>query len=99
MVIRPSMLRIDVEHAGGERLVALHGWLAGEEVGVFESSCATLDLPVRIDLTNLAGADDSGLAALHKQRERGARISGASPYIALRLEGAVGGVMGGDSKK
>jgi hypothetical protein len=90
------MLRIDVERAGGECVVALHGWLAGEEVEVFRTSCAPLDLPVRIDLTNLAGADPKGLAALHGQRERGASITGASPYIALLLEGAVG-VTGGDS--
>jgi len=89
------MLRIDVEHAGGECVIALHGWLAGEEVGVFETSCASLDLPVKIGLTNLAGADNSGLAALHEQRARGARIAGASPYIELLLEG-VAGVARGD---
>jgi hypothetical protein len=84
------MLRIDLEQVGEESLVALHGWLAGEEVAVFETSCASLDLPVRIDLTNLAGADNSGLLALHRQRERGACIAGASPYIELLLQGAVG---------
>ena len=82
------MLRIDVEPAGVERLVALHGWLSGEEVGVFETSCAALALPVRIDLANLTGADLPGLQALLRQSERGARITGASPYIELLLQGA-----------
>ena len=91
------MLRIDVEHSGGECLVALHGWLTGEEVGVFETSCASLEPPFRIDLANLAGADKRGLSALLAQQGRGARITCASPYIELLLEGAVG-VTGGDSK-
>lgn len=91
------MLRIDVERAGRDCLVALHGWLTGEEVEVFETSCASLELPFRIDLANLAGADTRGLSALLAQRGRGARITGASPYIELLLEGAVG-VTGGDSK-
>jgi hypothetical protein len=84
------MLRIDVVRAGDECVVALHGWLAGEEVAVFETSCASLELPVRIDLANLAGADNPGLTALHTQRRRGARITGASPYIELLLDGARG---------
>jgi hypothetical protein len=88
------MLRIDVEHAGGECRVVLHGWLSGEEVGVFETSCTSCDLPMRIDLVNLAGADPKGLAALHAQRERGALIAGASPYIALLLEASVGATGG-----
>jgi hypothetical protein len=64
------MLRIDVENAGGEYLVVVHGWLAGEEVAVFEASCASGDPPIRIELAHLAGADVTGLAALHRQRER-----------------------------
>ena len=47
-----------------------------------------IPLPLRIDLENLAGADGAGLQALHRERRRGARLAGASPYIALLLERA-----------
>ena len=91
------MLRIDVQHAGGECLVGLHGWLTGEQVPVFETSCASLELALRIELAHLFGADARGLAALIAQGKRGARLTGASPHIELLLEGAVG-VPGGDSR-
>jgi hypothetical protein len=78
-------LRMVVQATKGEGVLALHGWLAGPEVGEFERIVAGLPLPLRIDLAQLAGADPSGVTALHAQRGRGARLANASPYIAILL--------------
>ena len=81
-------LRIVRSEARGEAVIALHGWLRDAAVGVFETTSSELPLPLCIDLENLAGADRAGLQALHRERRRGARLAGASPYIALLLEHA-----------
>jgi len=81
-------LRIVRSNKGGEAVIALHGWLRDAEVGVFETTSSGTPLPLCIDLENLASADTAGLQALHRERRRGARLVGASPYIALLLERA-----------
>ena len=81
-------LRIVRSEAGGEAVIALHGWLRDAEVGVFETTSSAIPLPLHIDLENLAGADGAGLQALHRERRRGAQLASASPYIALLLERA-----------
>jgi hypothetical protein len=80
-------LRMVVQSGKGEAVLSLHGWLSGPEVGEFERVVGTAPLPLRIDLTNLAGADRSGITALCAQRERGARLANVSPYIGLLLKG------------
>ncbi len=80
-------LRMVVQSGKGEAVLALHGWLSGPEVAEFERVIGTAPLPLRIDLTNLAGADRCGIAALCAQRERGARLANVSPYIGLLLKG------------
>lgn len=70
--------------------LALHGWLAGAEVVEFERVAAEAPLPLRIDLTNLVGADPAGIAALNQQCDRGARLANASPYIGILLRAAAG---------
>jgi hypothetical protein len=70
---------------GGEDVIELHGWLSELEIGEFKSECAQHPPPLRIDLTNLAGASADGILALKEQRARGARLTGASPYIELLL--------------
>jgi hypothetical protein len=76
-------------HAGErEPVLALHGRLAGPEVAEFERIAATAPLPLRIDLQNLMGVDASGLRALGAQRDRGAHLTKASPYVRLLLETA-----------
>jgi hypothetical protein len=78
-------LRMVVESRKGDAVLALHGWLSGPEVDEFERVVGAAPLPLRIDLTNLADANRLGVAALRAQRDRGARLSNASPYIALLL--------------
>ena len=79
-------LRIVVESAKGEAVLALHGWLSGPEVDEFERVVGAAPMPLRIDLTNLADANRLGVAALRAQRDRGVCLANASPYIALLLE-------------
>jgi hypothetical protein len=75
-----------VQSAKSEVVLALHGWLAGPEVAEFERVVGTAPLPLRIDLANLVGADSCGISALCAQRERGAHLANASPYIAILLD-------------
>jgi hypothetical protein len=80
-------LQIVCRMAENEGVIELHGWLSGPEVAEFEGACASHPHPLRIDLENLAGASANGILALKDQRARGARLTGASPYIALLLRG------------
>jgi hypothetical protein len=70
---------------GGEAVVELHGWLSELEIDEFKRECAQHPSPLRVDLKNLAGASAEGILALREQRARGARLTGASPYIELLL--------------
>lgn len=79
-------LRMVLEPGKGDHVLALHGWLSGPEVSEFERVATDATLPLRIDLSNLAGADASGVTALNAQRERGVRLTNASPYIGLLLK-------------
>jgi hypothetical protein len=80
-------LRIVMQTTKGEAVLALHGWLSGPEVAEFERVVGAAPLPLRIDLTNLAGVDGSGITALAAQRVRGARLANASPYVSILLKG------------
>ena len=80
-------LQIVCVRADDEARVELHGRLSGPEIVEFRTACASLPPPVRIDLENLSGASADGILALREQRARGARLTGASPYIELLLSG------------
>ena len=71
----------------GEAVIELHGWLSGLEIAEFRGACARTSVPLRIQLENLSGASADGILALREQQARGARLSGASPYIRLLLGG------------
>jgi anti-anti-sigma regulatory factor len=79
------VLKIVSEVRENDGVLVLHGWLSGPEVAEFERVCASTPGLQVINLENLAGVDSNGLRALVAQRERGARLTGASPYIELLL--------------
>jgi CheY-like chemotaxis protein len=79
-------LRIFEQDDEGEVVMALHGWLSAAEVGELERLFASRAQPPRIDLAQLTGVDMDGLRALRRLREDGARLTGATPYVALLLE-------------
>jgi hypothetical protein len=91
-------LRIDLLAAEGASTIALHGWLSAAEVAEFERTVAEAGLPLRIDLSQLAGADAEGRLSLCRQERRGASLTGASPYIGLLLERSAGGAEGEPEK-
>jgi hypothetical protein len=93
--VQNMTLRIAQQVAEQESVIALHGWLRDDGVAEFENVAALAGLPLCIDLEHLAGASVSGLQALLRQEERGARLSGASPYIELLLSRTAGGNDGG----
>ena len=68
-----------------ERVIELHGWLGKPEVVELHKVCASASPPVCLDLTNLTSASADGILALKEERARGARLAGASPYVALLL--------------
>jgi hypothetical protein len=52
-------------------------------------AAAAGDQPLRIDLAHLVGVDPAGLQTLRRLRGRGARLTGASPFVELLLERTV----------
>jgi len=78
-------LRIVTRVGGAENVVVLEGWLSGPEVAEFETVTDALAMPLQVDLTHVAGADITGIAALHAQQARGAKLTNASPYLEVLL--------------
>jgi hypothetical protein len=87
---RNMLLRIIRRVTADESVIVLHGWLRAVDVTEFENAVALDGSPVRIDLEQLAGADIEGLRSLLRQEERGAHLTGASPYIELLLSRTAG---------
>lgn len=92
-------LRIVVEAEKEGAVLGLHGWLSGPEVDEFGRVVGAVPLPLRIDLTHLAGVDPAGITALRAQLERGACLANASPYVAILLKGAGDEFPGGHSSR
>lgn len=61
------------------------GRLDAEVVGELERVVAELSGPLRLELAGLRSADEAGLQALRWLRARGIVLTGASPYLRLRL--------------
>ena len=71
-------------------LIQVDGELVGEGVGELAKVCDAVDGRLGLDLTNLRAADAGGLQQIRTFADRGARLVGVSPYIALLL-GRTGG--------
>jgi hypothetical protein len=81
-------IRINRRAAADGIVVELHGWLSHEVLAEFTSVCDSVGDPLRMDLSQLAGTDEAGLAAVQSRIASGAQLEGASPYIRLLLESA-----------
>ena len=78
---RPLTLRITP--ADASRTIRLVGWLSAGEVPDLERAA---EAGVRmLDLEGLLSADDEGLGALRRLRDRGVEIRNASRYLAILL--------------
>jgi ABC-type transporter Mla MlaB component len=81
-------IRINRRETAEGVVVGLHGWLNREVLGELVSLCESVGSPLRMDLSQLAGVDDAGMAFLRSCIAGGARVEGASPYIRLLLDSA-----------
>ena len=80
-------LRIDINT--NEPIVALElsGRLAGSTVTQLTDVCEPIEGMFVMDLSKLKFADDTGIDAIRKLREKGAEIRGASSFIKLLIDG------------
>jgi anti-anti-sigma regulatory factor len=85
-------LRIDVDRSATGHVITVHGELLAAGVEELERVSNTKKMPLTLELSQLQAADQAGIAALLAARNRGARLTGMSPYIALLLEGAAADV-------
>jgi hypothetical protein len=76
-------LRITPVPSGDPGILRLEGRLRAEEVPVLEKSA---EAGVRaLDLEDLMSADEEGLAAIRRLRDRGVEIKNPSHYLAMLL--------------
>jgi hypothetical protein len=61
------------------------GRLSRLSVAELEGVLRTTAGPITLDLTNLLSADDAGVAVLRSFSDKGVRLVGVSPYMALLL--------------
>jgi hypothetical protein len=80
---RPLTLRITPVPSDDPGILRLEGRLRAEEVPVLEKSA---EAGVRaLDLEDLMSADEEGLAAIRRLRDRGVEIKNPSHYLAMLL--------------
>jgi hypothetical protein len=82
------MVRITAARRGSRWVVSVQGQLGQADVSALEDTCRHLREKLDLDLTELRGIDDHGVAAIQGLAARDARLVGVSPYIRLRLRGA-----------
>ena len=80
------MVRIATEQQGSTRVVHVHGQLGHDNVPVLDEACRAITGPLCLDLSELRGLDQGGVESIQAAVEKGATVSGASPYIKLRLD-------------
>ncbi len=78
-------LRISTRRDPKGEVVIVDGRLDGEVVEELERVVAEQSGPLRLELAGLRSADEAGLEALRALRARGIVLTGASPYLRLRL--------------
>lgn len=79
-------MRLTVLHEGDTDVVRVDGRLSAGSVEELTRLLRSLTRPIVVDLANLLSADDAGVAVLRTLAEQGARLVGASPYVALLLD-------------
>ena len=78
---------IGVEHEGDRWLIRLAGRLSVHEVPDLLRVCGEHgEDPVKVELSDLLSADAAGIDALRRVRSAGAKLTGTSAYIQLKLD-------------
>ena len=80
------MIRITCSEHGSEAVVSIAGRLEERYLMDLEQPCTESQKTLILDLSDLQSADREAFRWLRRQIERGVRVTGASPYIRLRLK-------------
>ena len=81
-------IRIDITSEGPETVIHVAGRLSGTSVAQLKKACDPIEGAFVIDLSNLLFADDAGTDTILTLCEKGAKVSGASPFVQLLLDDA-----------
>jgi hypothetical protein len=84
-------LRLTVTRRKRSTVVRVDGRLMIDNLTELREVVGTVSGHAVIDLTNLLSVDDLGIAMLRSLADDGARLVGASPYVALLLEDGTAG--------
>ena len=83
-------IRIDIESEGPDVVLHVAGRLTGPAITQLSEACEPMKGRFVLDLSNLKFADDEGVDAIRRLREKGADIHGASSFIKLLINGGTG---------
>jgi hypothetical protein len=78
-------IRLTVTAGDTGTVIHADGRLSRLSVAELEGVLRTTAGPITLDLTNLLSADDAGVAVLRSFSDKGVRLVGVSPYMALLL--------------
>ena len=81
-----TLIRFGSNDDGSTTVISVAGRLEADHLAELESHCTAALHTVWFDLTQVQSADDASIRWLCDHVEQGCRVTGASPYIRLRLE-------------
>jgi hypothetical protein len=81
----PVTFRITLDRDSEIQIVRIAGWLESEDVAELERVVSDTSGRLRLDLTELRSADQTGVTLLKALRACGVSFVGASPFIRLLL--------------
>jgi hypothetical protein len=79
-------VRIEKQAAEEVTTILISGELKGQGVAELERVCREAKGPLALDVGNLRSASDAAIQLLVSLVDRGARLTGANPYLKLLLE-------------
>lgn len=85
-LMEETVIRILSIDQGAETVIRIAGRLDAGHLAELEEHCARAAKMVIFDLSELQSADEAGIQWLSDRAKQGTLVTGASPYIALRLE-------------
>ena len=82
------MIRVTSNQQSSNTVVRIAGRLEEHHLAELQQHCAVNEEKLVIDLSEIRSADSESIRWMHTVAERGAVITGPSPYIALLLKRA-----------
>jgi anti-anti-sigma regulatory factor len=80
------VIRFGSTDNGSTTIISVAGGLEADHLAELQSHCAKARHNVVFDLAQLQSADEASTRWLCDRVKQGCRVTGASPYIKLRLE-------------